>query len=108
MFAFKTIASFSALLSLSLGAASGAFAQTGTRQVANAQAAASAWTCPFSVVEIAPVSHDTAGRPTEWVMVQRVKGEVVAAERVSEKEVAQIRAMPCDGAKPLSTQPLVG
>ncbi|MFT3725560.1 MAG: hypothetical protein QM773_18475 [Hyphomonadaceae bacterium] len=60
------------------------------------------------MVELAPVSHDTAGRPSEWVMVHRVKGEIIAAERVSAADVAQIRAMPCGAAKPASQAPLLG
>lgn len=91
------------------GAAPGAMAQTSKAQLAHAKpaAAAATFTCAFSVIELAPVSEDTNGRPTAWVMVHRVNGEVVAAERVSPREVEQIRALPC-GKKPDAAAPLVG
>ncbi len=61
-----------------------------------APGAADKWTCVSrAVVEIAPVSYDTAGQPSAWVKVQRVQGEVVAAERVSELELDQLRRLPC-------------
>lgn len=90
-----------------------ASAQTSAKPLKMAQTkpaasqAASVWSCPFAIVELSPVSHDTAGRPSEWVMVHRVNGEIVAAERVSADDAAQIRAMPCGGHQ--TTQPpLVG
>jgi hypothetical protein len=60
--------------------------------------AASATACAAGLIEIAPVSFDTAGRPDVWVVVHRVNGEVVAAERVSPSEVEKISHAPC-GAK---------
>ncbi len=48
-----------------------------------------------TTVEISPVSYDTRGMASAWVMVQRDKGEIVAAERVSIGEVEQLRRLPC-------------
>lgn len=54
------------------------------------------WTCISSAtVEIAPVSYDTRGMASAWVMVQRDRGKIVAAERVSTKEVEQLQRLPC-------------
>ena len=54
------------------------------------------WTCMSStIVEIAPVSYDTRGMASAWVMVLRDNGEVIAAERVSDREVEQLRSLPC-------------
>lgn len=114
MITLRTILSASALIAACVASGSGALAQISAKQTTLAQAkpdsaqATSSWTCPFAVVEIAPVSHDTAGRPSEWVMVHRVKGEIVAAERVSANVVAQIRAVPCGAAKPAPQAPLLG
>lgn len=116
MITLRTILSASVLIAAYIGSGSGseARAQTSAKHTTLAQAkpaaaqAASSWTCPFAVVEIVPVSHDTAGRPYEWVMVHRVKGEIVAAERVSAADVAQIRAMPCGAARPAPQAPLLG
>lgn len=107
MTALRTVVSISALVATFTGASPGALAQTGKTQLAQVKpaAAASTWTCPFSVVELAPVSEETNGKAQAWVMVHRVNGEIVAAERVSQKDVAQIRALPCsfrtDAAPPL-------
>ncbi len=90
-----------------------ASAQTPAKPLKMAQAkpaasqAASTWSCPFAIVELSPVSHDTGGRPSEWVMVHRVNGEIVAAERISADDAAQIRAMPCGAGKTVQP-PLVG
>ncbi len=104
-----TVISIPACAAVIAIAGPGALAQTGRTQLAQVQpaAASSTWKCAFSVVELAPVSEDTGGRPTAWVMVHRIDGEVVAAERVSLREVEQIRALPC-GRKPDSGPPLVG
>ncbi len=79
-------------------AASGRTSATGASSV-------NRWTCTFKTVEIAPVSFDTSGGATGWVMVYRVKGEVIASERISEREAQQLRALPCadelEGASPL-------
>jgi hypothetical protein len=54
------------------------------------------WICmSTATVEIAPVSFDARGLADAWVMVHRDKGEIVAAERVSQKQVEQIRRLPC-------------
>lgn len=111
MIVLRTIISAAVLFAMAGGAI--ASAQTAAKPLKMAQTKAAAsqaistWSCPFAIVELSPVSHDTAGRPSEWVMVHRVNGEIVAAERVSADDAAQIRAMPCGGHK--TTQPpLVG
>lgn len=71
-------------------------------------AAAASWACQTKVVEIAPVSEEANGRPTAWVMVHRVQGEIVAAERLSASEVEQVRRMPCQGDRLMAPPPLVG
>jgi hypothetical protein len=54
------------------------------------------WTCmSTATVEIAPVSFDARGLADAWVMVHRSRGEIVAAERVSQKQIEQIRRLPC-------------
>jgi hypothetical protein len=64
--------------------------------IAGAPGGADKWTCiSRAVVEVAPVSFDTAGTPIGWVRVHRVQGEVVAAERVSRLEIDQLRSLPC-------------
>jgi hypothetical protein len=56
------------------------------------------WTCmSAAMVEIAPVSFDARGLADAWVMVHRERGEIVAAERISKKEVEQIQRLPCGG-----------
>lgn len=66
------------------------------KQTSASSVAATRWTCVSrAVVEIAPVSFDTRGEPSGWVMVHRVNGEVTAAERVDGKEVEQLRRLPC-------------
>lgn len=60
------------------------------------KSAAGKWTCVSrATVEIAPVSFDTTGQATAWVMVHRVKGEIIAAERISQREADELRRMPC-------------
>lgn len=110
MIVLRTILSVSALLAASIGFQSAASAQT-VKQASLATAkpaAAASWACQFKVVEIAPVSQDTNGRPTAWVMVYRVQGEVVAAERLSASEVEQVRRLPCQGDRLEAPPPLVG
>lgn len=55
------------------------------------------WTCVTrATIEIAPVSFDTYGNAETWVMVHRIKGEIIAAERIGKQEVDRLRAMPCN------------
>lgn len=108
MTAIKTFVSVSALLVASLGAGGIASAQTAKTMLAAKPAAASAWQCQAKVVEIAPVSQDTNGKATAWVMVHRVAGEIIAAERLSNTEVEQVRRLPCQGDRLEAPPPLVG
>jgi hypothetical protein len=109
MTAIKTVVSISALLISGLGMSGIANAQTAKTMLASAKpAAASAWQCQAKVVEIAPVSQDTNGKATSWVMVHRVGGEIIAAERLSATEVEQVRRMPCQGDRMEAPPPLVG
>lgn len=109
MTAIKTIVSVSALLFASVGLGGIAQAQTTKAMMASAKpAAASAWQCQAKVVEIAPVSEDSNGRARSWVMVHRVGGEIVAAERLSASEVEQVRRLPCQGDRLAAPSPLVG
>lgn len=48
-----------------------------------------------AMVEIAPVSYDTAGEATAFVRVYRVKGEIVAAERIDARQADELRRLPC-------------
>ena len=88
-------------LALILAMPSGALAQaTKGKSIVAKQAASSAaatsWTCVSRAnVEIAPVSFYTAGEPSTWVVVHRIDGEVIAAERVSAVEVQKLRRQPC-------------
>ena len=89
-----------AALALIVAAPSGALAQAAKKSVLTKPAASSAtaasWTCVSRAnVEIAPVSFDTAGEPSTWVVVHRINGEVIAAERVSAVEVQKLRRLPC-------------
>jgi hypothetical protein len=92
---------FAGLLALAFAAPIAAEAQTakssaGAKVASASSTATTRWTCVSrAVVEIAPVSFDTAGEPRGWVMVHRVNGEIVAAERVSGNEVSQLRRLPC-------------
>jgi hypothetical protein len=64
--------------------------------LAAAPGASGKWTCVSrTVVEIAPVSYDTAGEPNAWVRVHRIQGEIVADERISRLEIEQFRRLPC-------------
>jgi hypothetical protein len=96
----------SALAVAFVGVSPAASAQT--KMAAAKPAVASNWTCPSSTIEIAPVSEDTSGKPTAWVMVHRVKGEIIAAERVDAREVERIRALPCGPSLKSTPAPLVG
>ncbi len=63
---------------------------------ASAKPGANRWTCVSkAMVEIAPVSYDTSGEATAWVRVYRVKGEIVAAERIDARQVEELRRLPC-------------
>jgi hypothetical protein len=54
------------------------------------------WTCASrATIEIAPVSYDTRGRASAWVVVHRDHGEIIASERVDAREVEQLRRLPC-------------
>ncbi|RYG33067.1 MAG: hypothetical protein EON93_10200 [Burkholderiales bacterium] len=108
MTVFKTIVSVSALLVAGVGLGGVANAQTAKTMLAAKPAAASAWQCQAKVVEIAPVSQDTNGKATTWVMVHRVGSEVIAAERLNNTEVEQIRRLPCQGERLEAPPPLVG
>lgn len=106
MIAIRTLVSASTL-GLALVGFHAADAQTATKASVAKPAAASSWACQTKIVELAPVSEDTSGRQG-WVMVHRVAGEIVAAERVSAAEVAQIRKLPCQGDRLEAPPPLVG
>lgn len=108
MTAIKTVVSVSVLLVAGFGMGGVASAQTAKSLVAAKPAAASAWQCQAKVVEIAPVSEDTNGKATAWVMVHRVGGEIIAAERLSAREVEQVRRLPCQGDRLEAPPPLVG
>lgn len=93
-----TCAALASSVALLSPATSEATAQTrsGQGNLASVQPiAASATVCAAGLIEIAPVSFDTAGRPDVWVVVHRVNGEVVAAERVSPSEVEKVSRAPC-------------
>jgi len=110
MTALKTFISISVAFAAYAGFQSAAIAQT-TKQASLSMAkpaAASSWTCQTKVVEIAPVSEETNDRATAWVMVHRVQGEIIAAERLSASEVEQVRRMPCQGDRLVAPRPLVG
>lgn len=92
-----TIAGVLALLAL---VPSGAVAQAAQAKLAvkpaTTSSASTSWTCVSRAnVEIAPVSFDTAGEPAAFVVVHRMDGEVIAAERVSPAEVQKLRRLPC-------------
>ncbi len=109
MTVFKTLISVSALVAAAVGIQPAAEAQTRQNaSLSSKPAAAVSWACTAKVVELAPVSTDTRGNATGWVMVHRVKGEIIAAERVSNDEVEQIRRMPCPGDRMEAPPPLVG
>jgi hypothetical protein len=101
MTAFHKHTALAGFLALAMALPLTAEAQTakssGMKQAAAASSTATArWTCVSrAVVEIAPVSFDTSGEASGWVMVQRINGEVIAAERVSGKQVDQLRRLPC-------------
>lgn len=109
MTALRTFVSVGALAAAAVCFQPAVSAQTKqTISVASKPAAAVSWACTAKTVELAPVSLDTRGQATAWVMVHRVKGEIIAAERVSEQEVEQIRRMPCPGDRMEAPPPLVG
>ncbi len=110
MTVFKTLISFSVVFAASASLQSTAIAQTAKQaSLSTAKpAAATSWTCQTKVVEIAPVSEETSGRATAWVMIHRVQGEIIAAERLSASEVERVRRMPCQGDRLVAPPPLVG
>lgn len=110
MTVLNKVVSVSVLFATFAGVHSAANAQTTKQASLNMAkpAAAASWACQTKVVEIAPVSEETNGRPTAWVMVHRVQGEIVAAERLSASEVEQVRRMPCQGDRLVTPPPLVG
>lgn len=82
----------------SIVAASSASAQTRPVQGSLSSVkpiAASVTTCATGLIEIAPVSFDTSGQPEAWVVVQRVDGEVVSAQRITARGLEQLRRAPC-------------
>lgn len=102
MLAFHRYLPLAGLAALAMGASTTAAAQSPRASTARPAAIAATpggmdrWTCVSrAVVEIAPVSYDTAGAPTGWVRVHRIQGEIVAAERVSRLEIDQLRRLPC-------------
>ena len=101
MFAFHICLPLAGLAALAMSVSIPAQAQSAKASTVRPAAAAASpgadrWTCVSrAVVEIAPVSFDTAGEPNRWVRVHRVDGEIVAAERVSELEICQLRQLPC-------------
>ena len=103
MLAFKGMLSLAGVLATLISPAV-AQAQTASGLVKSASIAsagskpgiAGKWTCLSAMtVEIAPVSFDTRGLADAWVVVHRDKGEIVAAQRISGKEVEQVRRLPC-------------
>jgi hypothetical protein len=101
---FCKLATIATLAAAALLAPVVAEAQTHAASLADQVAAGSVarpgpggkWTCVSrAMVEIAPVSYDTTGGATAWVRVYRVKGEIVAAERVEKQEIEQLRRLPC-------------
>jgi hypothetical protein len=87
-------------LALVCAVPSGAVAQAAKGKFAikpaASSSAATSWTCVSRAnVEIAPVSFDTFGEPSTWVVVHRMDGEVIAAERVSHAEIQKLRRLPC-------------
>jgi len=108
MTAIRTLVSVSTLIAAFAGIHAADAQTTKQASLAGAKpAAAVSWACQTKVVEIAPVSEDTSGR-TGWVLVHRVNGEIIAAERVSAAEVEQIRRLPCQGDRLAAPPPLVG
>lgn len=87
-----------AALAASVALLSPALAQTNSAQGGLATVkpiAASATACATGLIEIAPVSFDTAGRPDAWVVVHRVNGEIVASQRLSTSEIEKVHRAPC-------------
>jgi hypothetical protein len=100
MVKFRTCITVVGALALMWAVPSGAVAQLAASKPVLKSAASSAgatsWTCVSRAnVEIAPVSFDSAGEPAAFVVVHRMDGEVVAAERVSPVEVQKLRRLPC-------------
>src|SRR5262245_40552634 len=103
MSALKGLLSLAGILA-ALASPAAAFAQTAAGLAKSASissqgtmpGAAGKWTClSATTVEIAPVSFDTRGEADAWVVVHRTRGEIVAAQRITAKEVEQIRHLPC-------------
>jgi hypothetical protein len=85
------------LAAVTLVGAASAQTRSDIRGLASVQpVAASAAACSSGLIEIAPVSFDGGGNATAWVVVHRVDGEVVAAERVTAQEVEQLHRSPCN------------
>ena len=82
----------------------GAAVMAKSASVASNGGGSAKWVClTRQTVELAPVSSDVRSQGESWLVVYRDKGEVVAAQRVSESDAAQIRKMPCG-----ETGPAVG
>jgi hypothetical protein len=74
----------------------GASSLTKSASLASNPGGSAKWVClSRQTVELAPVSSDVRSQDEAWLVVYRDKGEVVAAQRVSESDAAQIRKMPC-------------
>jgi hypothetical protein len=100
MAGFRSFVTVASALALAWTVPGGASAQAAKSKPvlkpATASAASTSWTCVSRAsVEIAPVSFDTAGEPAAFVVVHRMDGEVIAAERVSPVEVQKLRRLPC-------------
>jgi len=94
----KTLAGLISISTLAVAAASSpAFAQTAKAgSLANVKPVmASAAACTSGLMELAPVSFDGNGRAEAWVVVYRINGEIVAAERASPSEIEQLNRSPC-------------
>src|SRR5215468_3716192 len=89
--AFGALAAAALLLPLGAQAQTHASLAKPAVSATSAKPGASRWTCMSkAMVEIAPVSFDTSGEATAWVRVYRVKGEIVAAERVDARQVEEL------------------
>jgi hypothetical protein len=91
----KTIIPTILTAALLAGAASAQTKPTASGLARVQPVAASATACTTGLIEIAPVSFDTGGKATAYVVVHRVNGEVVAAERVTPQEIEQLHRAPC-------------
>jgi hypothetical protein len=68
----------------------------GAEATASGVAASSLVCLAKSGLEVAPVSFDALGKATAWVLVHRVKDEIVASERIGAQEILELRQLRCD------------